>query len=79
MHKKYTKNLFAFKYSPHEAITGSSGCLAMDLILPAHFPIKHPRSFPTIFKIKMNKRKYHDRSEKKHILRSMLTTCYGYK
>lgn len=25
----------------------------MDLILPEHFPIKHPRSFPTIYEIKM--------------------------
>jgi hypothetical protein len=33
-------------YSPHDAITGSSGCLAMDLILPEHFPIKHPNNFP---------------------------------
>lgn len=32
--------------SPHDAMTGYSGCLAMDLILPEHFPKKHPSNFP---------------------------------
>lgn len=35
-------------YSPHDAITGSVGCLAMDLILPEHFPRKHPNNFPVM-------------------------------
>jgi len=37
----------ATECSPHEANTGNSGCLAMDLILPEHFPRKHPNTFPT--------------------------------
>lgn len=32
--------------SPHEAIIGNSGCLAIDLMLPEHFPRKQPSSFP---------------------------------
>lgn len=38
------------EYSPHDAITGSSGCLTMDLILPEHFPKKLPNSFPKMHK-----------------------------
>lgn len=33
-------------HSPHDAITGNSGCLAMDLILPEHFPKKQPNNLP---------------------------------
>ena len=32
--------------SPHDANTGSSGCLAIDRILPAHLPRKEPNNFP---------------------------------
>ena len=38
------------QYLPQDAITGSSGCLTMDLILPEHFPMKLPNSFPEIHK-----------------------------
>ena len=31
---------------PHDAITGSSWCLAIDLMLPEHLPKKHPNNFP---------------------------------
>lgn len=36
------------KNSPQEAIIGRSGCLAIDLMLPEHFPKKHPNSFPSV-------------------------------
>lgn len=43
-------------HSPHDAMTGNSGCLAMDLILPEHFPKKHPTNFP-VRKQCINKKK----------------------
>lgn len=43
-------------HSPHDAITGKSGCLAMDLILPEHLPKKHPNNFPVV-KHSINSRK----------------------
>lgn len=36
----------ASQYLPHDAITGSVGCLVMDLILPEHLPTKDPNNFP---------------------------------
>jgi hypothetical protein len=35
-------------YSPQDAITGSSGCLAIDLMLPEHLPKKQPNNFPVM-------------------------------
>ena len=32
-------------YSPQNAITGSSECLAIDLMLPEHLPKKQPNNF----------------------------------
>lgn len=32
--------------SPHEAMIGSPGWRTMDLMLPEHFPVKHPNNFP---------------------------------
>ena len=37
--------LTVYNFLPQDAIMGSSGCLAIDLMLPEHLPIKHPISF----------------------------------
>lgn len=50
-------------HSPHDAMTGNSGCLAMDLILPEHFPKKHPTNFP-VRKQCINKKKKRYKSPK---------------
>jgi hypothetical protein len=43
---KLTQRKNPTMYSPQDAITGSSGCLAIDLMLPEHFPKKQPNNFP---------------------------------
>lgn len=65
---------------PHDAMTGNSGCLAMDLMLPEHFPKKQPNSLPVRNKSRKKNKKSiahnHKCTHTKKILQ--LTAIYNY-
>lgn len=42
----HLKDKATIEFSPHDAITGNSGCLAIDRMLPLHLPTKHPNNLP---------------------------------
>lgn len=56
---------------PQDAMTGNSGCLAMDLMLPEHFPKKQPNNFPV-----RNKSRKENIARKFTLLIKTSVNCY---